>query len=122
MRALLDDLTRFEHIDVVGIADGRQAMGDHKRRAIRHEVVERVLNQPLGFGIDRCRGLIEQKDRRILQQGPRDRKSLLFTARKFHPALADMGVELSWQCADKHLGMRRFQGRPHFIFRGISFG
>jgi hypothetical protein len=34
------------------------------------------------------------KDRRVLQQGPRDRQPLLLATREFHPALAHIGVQL----------------------------
>jgi hypothetical protein len=34
---------------------------------MRHQVLERFLDEPLGRGVDACGGFVEDQDRRILQ-------------------------------------------------------
>ena len=46
----------------------------------------------LGFGIERRGRLVEQDQRRILDQRARDRDALALAARKAQPALADQRV------------------------------
>src|SRR3546814_20597917 len=62
----------FPYTTLVRSHDRGQAMGDDQRRASPHQPVERFLHLAFGFGIEGRCGLVEQEDRRVLQQ---DRKS-----------------------------------------------
>ena len=73
-RAVLDDK------DAVGIDDGVQPVRDHDRRAALAETLDGALHLPLGFGIERGGGLVEQDDRRVLEQRARDRDALALAA------------------------------------------
>ena len=68
MRARLLHLAAVQHDDAVGVADGGQAVGDHERGAALHQVRERLLHEPLGFGVERRGGLVEDQDRRVLEE------------------------------------------------------
>ena len=55
----LADLTLMHHVDTIDVLDRRQAMGDDDRRLALHQMVQRVLNQGLGLGIDTGGGFVE---------------------------------------------------------------
>ena len=57
--AALDDPAVVEHDDLVGVADGREPVGDRDRRAALGEAVERLLDGALGLGVERARRLVE---------------------------------------------------------------
>ena len=66
-----------------------------ERRAPGHQAVERALDDGLVLGVDRRQRLVENEDRRVAQQRPRDRKPLALSAREPQAALADQsGVAL----------------------------
>src|SRR5438093_6523073 len=48
----LDDPPRFDHQNLIGAADGREAVRDHEGRAAPHQVGESLLNQRFGLGIE----------------------------------------------------------------------
>ena len=50
------------------------------------------LHQHLRFRVQMRRGFVQNQDRRVLQQRPRDRQPLPLAAAQFLPALADDGV------------------------------
>ena len=79
MRALLDDPAFVHHHDPVGRAHGRQAVGDDQGRAVPHQSFERLLDEPLAFGIECAGRFVEQQDRCVAQQraGDRDAPILL---------------------------------------------
>src|SRR5436189_3311693 len=85
----LDDLAAIEDDDLVRAADRRETMCDDERRAAAHQVVERLLHEPLGLRVECGRRLVEDQDRRILEQRARDREALALAAGEQHAALAD---------------------------------
>ncbi len=60
VRAFLDDPALVHDHDAVGRTDRRQAVGDDDRRPVGHQMVERILNQPLAFRVERRRRFVEQ--------------------------------------------------------------
>jgi hypothetical protein len=51
MSALLDDDAFIEYQNSIGILDGEEAMGDSHRAAIAPNLLQIILNNPLGFGV-----------------------------------------------------------------------
>ena len=80
MQAALDDLAALDHQNGVGVHDGVQAVGDHDGGAVLAEMVDRLLHGFFGFRIQRRSGFIEQDDRRVLDQRPRDCDALALAA------------------------------------------
>src|SRR6266480_3033496 len=76
VRAALHDATLGEHDDEIGVLHRRQAVRDHEHGAMRHEVLDRLLHQPLGLGIQGAGRFVENENRRIAQQRARDRDAL----------------------------------------------
>src|SRR5262245_19427463 len=87
VRATLDDAALVHDDDLVGVLDGGQAMRDHQRGAVAHEFDQRGLDAPLGFIVESRRGLVEDQDGRVLEQGARDGDALLLSARQLRTAL-----------------------------------
>ena len=56
-------------------------MRNDERRPVEHQRRERVLDQQLGLGIQRRGGLVQNQNRRVLQQRPRDGQPLALPAR-----------------------------------------
>src|SRR5579883_1628200 len=87
--APLDNAAIVENEDLVGVDDGREAMGDDERGAVRGNLVEARLDLALGLSVE-CRGrLVENEDARSLEDDPRDGDALLFAARELQAAFAD---------------------------------
>ena len=81
----------LEHDDLVGIADGREPVGNDEGRAALHQNSERFLNARLGHRVERTGCLVEDQNRRILEKRAGDRQPLPLAARQRHAALADQG-------------------------------
>ena len=59
------------------------------RGAPRGDVAQRLLDRRLGAAVERAGRLVEDQDRRVLEQGAGDGDALLLAARKLEAALAD---------------------------------
>ena len=88
----LDDPAAVDDVDAVGAAHGRQAVGDQERRAAGHQPLQRLLHLRLALGVERAGRLVEQQDRRVLQEGAGDGDPLALAAGQPRAGLADQGV------------------------------
>src|SRR5690606_21703184 len=104
--------------DAVGVLDRRQPVGDDQRRAALRELVERLLDRALGLGVEGRGRLVEDQDRRVLQEDARDRQPLLLTARELHAALADQRVEALRQALDQLLELSPARGLEDLLVAG----
>src|SRR5688500_9276457 len=73
MRDALHDATALEHEDLRRMLNRREAMGDDEYRASLEQPIDRLLNQPLRLGVEGRRGLVEDENRRVNEEGTRDR-------------------------------------------------
>ena len=80
MRSLLDQSTLVEHQNPVSVSKRRESVRDRQGGTTTYEDFESLLNALFGLGVDVARRLIEHKNFRIIQQGPCNRESLLFTS------------------------------------------
>jgi len=92
VRAHLDNPPVVEDDDLIGIADGREPVGDCDRRAALGEALERGLDRSLGLRVERRRRLVEDEDGRVAENRARDCDALLLAAGEAVAALADDGV------------------------------
>jgi len=90
-RAVFDDIAGFEHHHAIEIAQCRKAVGDRDHGAAAHQAAERLSDRFLGFAVESGGRLVEQQDRRVLQEGARDRDALPLAARQLDAAVADHG-------------------------------
>ena len=72
MRAVLDDFALIHDDEAVQMGNGGKAVGNGDDGFALHQLLQAFLNQLFGFGVERARGLVKNKNRRILQDGPRD--------------------------------------------------
>ena len=76
MGTLLDDHAMDQHRDSISPAHGGEAMGDHQRGAVLHQMLERFLHLPFPFGVERRGRFVKNQNRRVLDQRASDRKAL----------------------------------------------
>ena len=117
---LLDDDARLQHHDPVGIRDGGEAVGDGDDRAALPHLEEAVLDVALGLGVERRGRLVEDEDRRVLEERPRDPDALLLTARELQPAFADRGLVTLGQREDEIVDLRRPRSTLDLGSRGLG--
>ena len=76
VRASLHDLSLLHHQNLVGAADGRQPVRDHKRGAALHEIREPVLDHLFRFRVEARGCLIENQDAGLGQNSAGNRNPL----------------------------------------------
>src|ERR1700745_4262874 len=80
--ANLLDAAIIHHDDLISRQSRGEPMGNCDDSASGSELFERLLNLMFRFGIERRCRFVEQKNRRVFQNGARDRETLLLTAGK----------------------------------------
>ena len=96
MAASFGDASAFEDEDLVGVADGGEAMGYDEAGAVFHEAVEGFLDEALGGGIHAGCGFVEDEDGWIFEEGAGDGKALFLADAEFNSALPERCVEAFW--------------------------
>ena len=61
----LAHLASVHHQNLVGTADGREAVGDDDGSALAHQLGDGVLDELFGLGVDAGGGLVENEDFRV---------------------------------------------------------
>ena len=73
--AVLADGAVVENVDAVDVLDRRQAVGDDDRGLALHQVVQGVLGQGLGLGVDAGGRFVEEQELRFAGQGAGRRRA-----------------------------------------------
>src|SRR5438067_1649116 len=120
VRAALDDLALPHDENLIGFANRAEAMGDDKAGAVGHEPFQGFLNKPLRGGIHAGGGFIENKNRRIFQEGARDTDPLLFADAEFDAALADAGIVTLRQASDEFVAIGGARSGEQFFVGRIE--
>ena len=92
VRPGLDDAAAVQDDDGVGGLQGREAVGDDQRRAPAVPLVQGLKDHRLGLGVDGAQGVVEDEDRRVLEDRPRQGHALALAAGERHAALAHQRV------------------------------
>ena len=80
VRTTFHNLALVQHANLVGMLDGTQSVSHSHGGASLHQLFESILYQTLALCIE-CRGsLVEDEDRRILQDGTGDADTLALTS------------------------------------------
>ena len=77
MRAALGDFSIFHNENLVGLLDGGQAVGNRDDRLAARKLRNGLLDEVLVFGVDARGRLIEDDNGRVLEDGPRDGRTLI---------------------------------------------
>ena len=85
MGTRFDDSASIHHHDPVSALDGRQAVCNHQRRPVRHQIAQGHLNDSFRLGIQGRRRLIQDEQGRIPKNRPRDRQPLSLSADNLMP-------------------------------------
>src|SRR5208337_2723104 len=88
----LDDAACLDHQDLVGAADGREAVSDDERGASTHQVGKAALDDGLRLGVETGGRLVENEDAGIGQDGAGDGEALALAAAELYAALANDGL------------------------------
>ena len=117
--AFFDD-TVIQDKDLVGVFDGRQAVGDDEGGTADHELVERILHDLFALRIERGSRFVKDEDLRILQDRSCDGDALALTAGEDESAIADLGIDAARQAMDEFLCIRSPNGIPDLFIRRIQ--
>ena len=90
------------------------------RGAAGAQFADRLLDMALGFGIERGGRLVEQDDRRVLDQRPRDGDALALAAGELQAVLADLRVVAGREAHDEIVRMGGLGGGDDLRFAGAE--
>src|SRR5438093_4516408 len=105
-RPLLDDTPVVDDEDDVGSPNGREPVRDHEGGPARHEPLEPLHDERLGGGVEGGGRLVQDQDRRVAEDGTRDRDAELLARGERRPPLADDGVEAFRKPVEEVLELR----------------
>ena len=109
-----------EDQDAVGVADRGEPVGDHEGRAPAHDLVEGGLQLAFGRRVEGRRRLVENQDRRVLEERAGDGQALALAARERAAALADDGVEAVRLAGDELDRLGAFERLDHLLVGGVG--
>src|SRR5690349_16130411 len=101
MVAAFANLSILQHKDLVGAPNGCQTMRDDKGGPPHHQIGEGFLHVKFGFGVKFRSGFIENKDRRVFQNSPRDGDPLALPAAEPRSALSNHSIVPIWKRKDE---------------------
>ena len=90
-------------------------MRDANRGAALHQFVERGLDGAFGFGVERAGGLVQNQNRRVVQDGAGDGDALALAAGKRDALFADDGVKAVRLLHDEIVGEGVAGGGDDFL-------
>lgn len=93
MGAYFLDLPFLHYHNPVGFFDGGQAVRDDDGGAVLHQVFQRRLHVAFGLGVEGGGGLVQNQDRRVLEDGPCDGDALPLAARKLDAVFSHQGLQ-----------------------------
>ena len=118
----LTDLSLLDHDNPVRIPHGREPVGYDECGAPVEQCLQRLLDEPLGFAVERGGGLVENQNGRVLEQRPGNGDPLPLAAGKSSAPFPDDGVIAIRQIQDEVMGMRRSGRRLDLGMSGVAVG
>ena len=82
--------TRLNHGDLVGVADGGEAVRDDDGGAARGKALQRALHEALADSVQGAGGLVQQQQAGVLEQCSCNCNALLLPAAELHALLAHL--------------------------------
>src|SRR5712675_136696 len=122
MSAAFNDAAGFDDEDLLGTANGREAMGDHKCSAAAHQVTQPFLNQRFRFGVQTGSRFIENEDAWIGENGSGDGDALLLSTGKFYAAFTDDRIVFFFEGLGKFVDSGNAARFHDFGFAGVRAG
>lgn len=122
MGTLFNDGAFVEDNDLVGFADGGEAVCDDEDGAVGGEVVEGFLNEAFGNGIDAGGGLIENDKGRVFEKDAGNGHALFFALREAYTLFPDVGIETFREFVDEVPRAGPLESVADIIIGGIFAG
>ena len=119
MRAVLGDPAVCHDEDLVGVLDGREAVGDGDDRLAARQLGDGLLDEVLVLRVDARGGLVENDDGRVFENGAGDGDALLFATGERAAALADDGVIAVRQRHNEVMAAGLLCRFDHLLLRGV---
>ena len=98
---------------------GVQPVRHHERGAALHQFANDRHDSLLRRGVEGGRRFVEQKDRRILEEGPRNTDALALADTEVPAPLANLAGKPVRHAGDEIVGLRTLRRLDDFIFRGF---
>src|SRR5262245_20938060 len=95
-------------------------MGDDEGRAVPGDLVERILNFFFRMAVEGAGRLVQDQDRRSLEDGARDGDALLFPTGQLKAALTDGGEIAIRQRLDEGVDLRHRPRLAHVLEGGVG--
>ncbi len=106
MLAEPDDFAILQDENLVGGFDGGDTLGDLDDGDAFAPFADARAELLLRRAGESGRGIVENQQPRLFQQGPRDGKALLLATGKRHAALPDDGIEAVFETGYEFIGLR----------------
>ena len=119
MRAGRHDAAMIHDENHVGFLHGGHTLGDDDLRGVGNLMMECGANQLIGFGVDRGRGIVENKDLRLFQQRTRNAQTLALTAGNVGTALFDVRIVLVGEFLNEAVGLRKLACVTNLFISGV---
>ena len=113
-------MAAVEHENAVRVAHGREAVRDDERRAAGAQPAERGEHDLLGNGVEGGRRLVEDENRRVLDDRARDAQSLAFAAGQAAAGLGDFRIVAFGEMRDEFVRVRGPRGLLDLLGRRIQ--
>ena len=113
------DLTFMKHADFIGMADGRETVGNGDGRTILHQFFKRILYHAFAFGIEGGSRFVQDKDWWILQDSTGNADALALSTGEFSSAVANHGVVALLTGHDKVMGVGYLGSFDDLLHSGI---
>ena len=106
----------------VGLVDDVFVVGNHECGLSSCEFADRGDDPPLGRGVERRGGLIEDEDFRVLENGPGEGQPLALAAGELHAVAAEQRVVAVGQALDELVGPGFPSGFADLLVGGVGAG
>ena len=121
MASLLHDTPLMQYAYNIRIADRGQSVRYDDSRSIGHQFLNGILYQTFTFRVECRRGLIQNQNRRILQNGSCNTDSLPLASRQLASTVADVGLITLGHLHDEVVRIGYACCMLHLFGRGILF-
>ena len=122
MRALRNDLTVLEKVDVIEIDYGADPLSDVDDSSVVHEDGDRILDPALGGRIEGTRGVIEDDDLGLARQCPGDREPLTLPTREVVTPTCHRSLPTTGEIRREAVSIGRLCGVDHNVVRDVDVG
>ena len=93
----LDHPAFFHHVNDVGVSNGRQPVRDDYKRELRGYCLDGLLDQALGFVVERAGRFVQQKKFRFPDDSPGECQTLALATGQAGAVFADHRLKAAWQ-------------------------